>query len=71
VAEPSKAGNVLPRHKATQKNYIQVHKQVSQAWSKPKLKRGAPFKIISRATDGVSQPQVKAQTQVCATQMHW
>ena len=42
---------------------------MSQTWSKPKPKRGAPFKIISGATDGVSQPQVKAQQQVRASQM--
>jgi len=45
VAEPSKARNVLPRHKAAQKISIQVHKQVQsnveQACHehKPKLKR--------------------------------
>jgi len=53
---------------STRKNYIQVHKQVSQTWSKPKLKRGVPFKIISSATDGVSQPHVKTQQQVRASQ---
>jgi len=70
VAKHSLLWTFLPRHKAAQKNYIQVHKQVSQTWSKPKLKRGSPFKIIAGATNGVSQPQVKAQTQLCASQMH-
>jgi len=50
----------------------QVHPlKLCQAWPmachghKPKLKRGAPFKIISSATDGVSHPQAKAETR-CA-----
>jgi len=70
LAKHSLLWRFLPRHKAAQKNSIHVHKQVSQTWSKPKLKRGVPFKITSGATDSVSQPQVKAQMQVCASQMH-
>jgi len=49
VAEPSKARNVLPRHKAAQKNSIQVNKQVSQTWSNPVTSTSQtwnPFKII-------------------------
>jgi len=45
-----------------EKNYIQQSQ--AKSWN-----AGVPFKIISSATDGVSQPQAKAETQVYATQM--
>jgi len=75
LAEPSKARNVLPRHKAAQKNSIQVHKQVSQTWSKSvtntsqSWNAGSTFIIISSTMDGMPRPQAKAQTQVRATQI--
>jgi len=59
VAEPSKARNFLPRHKAAQKKLYSssqtstVKRDASQSRTQAKAET-QPFKIISSVTDGVS-----------------
>jgi len=66
VAKHSLLWKFLPHHKAAQKKFYSSSQtsesNVKQAETETRF-------ALSDATDGVSQPQVKAQQQVCATQI--
>jgi len=69
VAKHFLLSKFLPRHKAAQKKFC-ASLQTSESNAKQaKAETRYPLKIISGTTDSMSQPQVKAQQQVRASQM--